>query len=222
VSPVTDESRWYQDAVIYQTHVKAFFDSDADGIGDFRGLTTKLEYLQDLGVTTLWILPFYPSPLRDDGYDTADYTGVHPSYGTLRDFKAFMREARRQGLRVITELVLNHTSDQHPWFQRSRRAPEGSPERDFYVWSDTTDRYAQARIIFQDFEVSNWAYDHVAASTPINPTSTSTTRPSTRRCWTSSTTGCRRAWMACASTPSRTCTNAREPTARTCPRPTTS
>src|SRR5688500_4126199 len=131
------DALWYKDAVIYQTHVKAFYDSDADGIGDFRGLTQKLEYLQDLGVTTLWILPFYPSPLRDDGYDTADYTGVHPSYGTLRDFKGFMREARRQGLRVITELVLNHTSDQHPWFQRARRAPDGSNERDFYVWSDT-------------------------------------------------------------------------------------
>ncbi|HVL81615.1 MAG TPA: maltose alpha-D-glucosyltransferase [Actinomycetota bacterium] len=153
---------WYKDALIYQTHVRAFSDSDADGIGDFRGLTSRLGYLADLGVSAIWLLPFYPSPLRDDGYDTADYRDVHPSYGTLRDFRQFMREARRQGLRVITELVLNHTSDQHPWFQRARRAPKGSPERDFYVWSDTTDRYTEARIIFKDFESSNWSWDGVA------------------------------------------------------------
>ncbi len=157
-----EDPLWYKDAVIYQTHIRAFHDSDSDGIGDFRGLTQKLDYLQDLGVTAIWILPFYPSPLRDDGYDTADYTNIHANYGTLRDFRLFMREARRQGLRVITELVLNHTSDQHPWFQRARRAPAGSPERDFYVWSDTPERYQDARIIFQDFEVSNWTWDHEA------------------------------------------------------------
>jgi maltose alpha-D-glucosyltransferase/alpha-amylase len=154
--------RWYQDAIIYQVHVRTFCDSDGDGIGDFRGLTSKLEYLQSLGVTALWLMPFYPSPLRDDGYDIADYTNVHPSYGTLHDFKVFLRAAHRHGLRVITELVLNHTSDQHPWFQRARRAAPGSAERNFYVWSDTPDRYRDARIIFKDFETSNWAWDPVA------------------------------------------------------------
>jgi maltose alpha-D-glucosyltransferase/alpha-amylase len=153
---------WYKDGVIYQTHVRAFHDSNADGIGDFAGLTQKLDYLQDLGVTTLWLLPFYPSPLRDDGYDIANYTAIHPSYGTLADFRHFMREAHDRGLRVITELVINHTSDQHGWFQKSRRAKPGSPWRDFYVWSDTPDRYKDARIIFKDFETSNWAWDPVA------------------------------------------------------------
>ncbi len=153
---------WYKDAIVYELHVRAFSDSDADGIGDFRGLTDKLDYLRDLGVTALWLLPFYPSPLRDDGYDIADNTGIHPSYGTMRSFQTFLREAHRRGLRVITELVLNHTSDQHPWFQRARRAPPGSRARDFYVWSDTPDRYRDARIIFKDFESSNWAFDPVA------------------------------------------------------------
>jgi maltose alpha-D-glucosyltransferase/alpha-amylase len=153
---------WYKDAVIYQLHVRSFFDSDDDGIGDFRGLTQKLDYLQDLGVTALWLLPFYPSPLRDDGYDIADYTDVHPSYGTMRDFKHFVREAHARGLRVITELVINHTSDQHPWFQRARRAKAGSSERDFYVWSDTPEKYPDARIIFKDFESSNWSWDPLA------------------------------------------------------------
>src|SRR5438477_513327 len=153
---------WYKDAVIYELHVRAFYDSDADGIGDFRGLTSKIEYLRDLGVSALWLLPFYPSPLRDDGYDIADYTQIHPSYGSLRDFRGFLREARRQGLRVITELVMNHTSDQHPWFQRARRAPFGDPHRDYYVWSDTTDYYKDARVIFKDFEASNWTWDPVA------------------------------------------------------------
>ena len=125
--------------------MRAFADRNGDGIGDFRGLTQKLDYLQDLGVTALWLLPFYPSPLRDDGYDIADYRAIHPAYGTLRDFKAFLREAHDRGLRVITELVLNHTSDQHAWFQRARRAPAGSPERDFYVWSDTPEQYPEAR-----------------------------------------------------------------------------
>jgi len=156
------DRRWYQDAVIYQLHVRAFADSNGDGIGDFRGLTQRLDYLQDFGVTTLWLLPFYPSPLRDDGYDIADYTDVHPSYGTLRDFRAFLREAHQRDLRVVTELVLNHTSDQHPWFQRARQASPGNGYRDWYVWSDTPDRYRGARIIFKDFEQSNWAWDPVA------------------------------------------------------------
>ena len=153
---------WFKDAVIYQAHVKAFADSDGDGIGDFRGLIGKLDYLANLGITAIWILPFYPSPLKDDGYDIADYFGVNPSYGTLDDFRDFLREAHARGLRVITELVLNHTSDQSAWFQASRRAAPGSPERDLYVWSDTPSRYADARIIFQDFEASNWSWDPVA------------------------------------------------------------
>jgi maltose alpha-D-glucosyltransferase/alpha-amylase len=153
---------WYKDGIIYQTHVKAFFDTNGDGVGDFQGLTRKLDYLQDLGVNILWLLPFYPSPLRDDGYDIANYTAVHPAYGTLTDFKAFLREAHRRGLRVVTELVINHTSDQHAWFQKSRRARAGSPWRDFYVWSDTPDKYSDARIIFKDYETSNWAWDPVA------------------------------------------------------------
>jgi maltose alpha-D-glucosyltransferase/alpha-amylase len=156
------DPQWYKDAVIYQLHVRSYFDSDNDGIGDFAGLTKKLDYLQDLGVTALWLLPFYPSPLRDDGYDIASYTAVHPAYGHLRDFKAFVRAAHARGLRVITELVLNHTSDQHPWFQRARKAKPGSPARDFYVWSDTPEKYSDARIIFKDFEVSNWAWDPLA------------------------------------------------------------
>jgi maltose alpha-D-glucosyltransferase/alpha-amylase len=153
---------WYKDAIIYQVHVKAFSDSIGDGIGDFRGITQKLDYLQDLGVNGLWLLPFYPSPLKDDGYDIADYTNVHPDYGKLRDFQEFLEEAHRRGLRVITELVINHTSDQHPWFRRARRYPPGTPERDFYVWSDTPNRYREARIIFKDFEHSNWTWDPVA------------------------------------------------------------
>ncbi|MEA2565759.1 MAG: maltose alpha-D-glucosyltransferase / alpha-amylase, partial [Actinomycetota bacterium] len=160
--PHSGDTLWYKDAVIYEVPVRAFSDSDSDGIGDFKGLTSKLDYLQDLGVTAVWLLPFYPSPLRDDGYDIADYTDIHPSYGTLRDFKTFLREARWRGLKVITELVLNHSSDQHPWFQRARRARPGSVHRDFYVWSDTPDRYRDARIIFKDFETSNWAWDPVA------------------------------------------------------------
>jgi maltose alpha-D-glucosyltransferase / alpha-amylase len=159
---LTDDPGWYRDAIIYELHVRAFADSSGDGRGDFRGLAQKLDYLEDLGVTAIWLLPFYPSPLKDDGYDIADYTDVHPSYGTLADFRYFLREAHRRGLRVITELVLNHTSDQHPWFQRARRAPAGSNWRDFYVWSDTTEKYKDARIIFKDFEASNWSWDTVA------------------------------------------------------------
>ncbi len=153
---------WYKDAVIYEVHVRAFRDSSGDGIGDFKGLTEKLDYLRDLGVTAIWVLPFYPSPLKDDGYDIADYLGVHPDYGTMRDVRQFIREAHRRGLRVITELVCNHTSDQHPWFQRARRAKPGSVWRDFYVWSDDPDKYREARIIFKDFETSNWTWDPVA------------------------------------------------------------
>lgn len=153
---------WYKDAIIYQIHVRAYQDSIADGVGDFRGLKQRLDYLQDLGVTTLWILPFYPSPLKDDGYDIADYITVNPQYGSLKDFREFLDAAHDRGLRVITELVVNHTSDQHPWFQRARRSPPGSPERDFYVWSDTPDKYKDARIIFKDFERSNWSWDPVA------------------------------------------------------------
>ncbi|MGY6501873.1 MAG: maltose alpha-D-glucosyltransferase [Acidimicrobiales bacterium] len=159
---LVDDPEWYRDAVIYELHVRSFADSDNDGIGDFAGLTSKLDYLSDLGVTALWILPFYPSPLRDDGYDIADYTGVNPSYGTMRDFRRFLKAAHERGLRVITELVMNHTSDQHEWFQRARTSPKGSKWRDFYVWEDTAERWPEARIIFQDFEASNWTWDPVA------------------------------------------------------------
>ncbi|MFC1893049.1 maltose alpha-D-glucosyltransferase [Chloroflexota bacterium] len=153
---------WYEDAIIYELHVRAFCDSDGDGIGDFPGLIEKLNYLQDLGVTALWLLPFYPSPLKDDGYDISDFTSIHPNYGTIGNFREFLREANYRGLRVITELVLNHTSDEHIWFQRARRAAPGSEGRDFYVWSDTWDKYKEARIIFKDFESSNWTWDPVA------------------------------------------------------------
>jgi maltose alpha-D-glucosyltransferase/alpha-amylase len=157
-----DDPLWYKDAVIYQLHVKAFFDSNDDGIGDFRGLTAKLDYIRELGVNAIWLLPFYPSPLKDDGYDVADYHNVHPMYGTRADFRHFLREAHRAGLKVITELVVNHTSDQHPWFQAARRAPRGSSKRDFYVWSDDPSKYSQTRIIFTDTETSNWAWDELA------------------------------------------------------------
>ncbi len=157
-----EDPLWYKDAIIYELHVRAFHDSGTDGMGDFRGLTEKLDYLQDLGITAIWVLPFSPSPWRDDGYDVSDYTDVHSAYGTLKDFQAFLKEAHRRGLRVITEVVVNHTSDQHSWFQRSRRAPAGSKWRDFYVWSDTPEKYKEARIIFKDFETSNWTWDPVA------------------------------------------------------------
>jgi len=157
-----DNPLWYKDAIIYELHVRAFSDGDGDGIGDFRGLTQKLDYLQDLGITALWLLPFYPSPLRDDGYDISDYTDIHPDYGTLRDFKTFLKEAHRRGLRIITELVINHTSDQHPWFQRARGAKPGTSARDYYVWSQTPEKYPEARIIFKDYEPSNWAWDSTA------------------------------------------------------------
>ena len=153
---------WYKDAIIYQAHVKSFFDNNGDGIGDFRGLTQKLDYLQSLGITCVWILPFFPSPLRDDGYDIADYLNIHPSYGTLDDFKAFVDAAHARHIKVLIELVVNHTSDQHPWFQRARRAPKGSPEREFYVWSDSDQKFPETRIIFLDTEKSNWTFDAVA------------------------------------------------------------
>src|SRR6202521_5210794 len=159
---IVDDPLWYKDAVIYQLNVKSFFDSNDDGIGDFPGLTSKLEYIRDLGVNTIWLMPFYPSPLKDDGYDIADYTDIHPQFGTLADFRAMLVEAHRLGLKVVTELIINHTSDQHPWFQAARRAPAGSPERDFYVWSDTDQKYLGTRIIFLDTETSNWTWDPVA------------------------------------------------------------
>jgi maltose alpha-D-glucosyltransferase / alpha-amylase len=158
----SDDPLWYKDAVVYQVNVKSFFDSNDDGIGDFKGLTSKLDYIKSLGVNTIWLMPFYPSPLKDDGYDIADYQDVHPQFGTLDDFCVMLREAHRLGLRVVTELIINHTSDQHPWFKAARRAPPGSPERDFYVWSDTDQKYLGARIIFTDTETSNWTWDPVA------------------------------------------------------------
>ncbi|HEX6350368.1 MAG TPA: maltose alpha-D-glucosyltransferase [Candidatus Dormibacteraeota bacterium] len=153
---------WYKDAVLYEVHVRAFMDANGDGVGDFDGLISKLDYIADLGVTAIWLLPFYPSPGRDDGYDIADYDTVNPAYGTIGDVRRLVRESHKRGLRVITELVCNHTSDQHPWFQRARRARKGTVTRDFYVWSDTTDRSRDARIIFKDFERSNWTWDEVA------------------------------------------------------------
>ncbi len=159
--PGPDDPLWYKDAIVYELHVKAFYDSDGDGIGDFRGLVEKLDYIQDLGVTAIWLLPIYPSPLKDDGYDISDYLAIQPTYGTLQDFEEFVEAAHRRGLRVITELVMNHTSDQHPWFQAARADP-ASPYRDYYVWSDTDQRYSSARIIFTDTERSNWSWDPVA------------------------------------------------------------
>jgi len=157
-----DDPLWYRRAIIYELHVRSFYDSNGDGVGDFPGLIEKLDYIQELGATALWLLPFYRSPLKDDGYDISDYRDVHPACGTLRDFKAFLRAAHRRGMRVITELVLNHTSDRHPWFERARRSPAGSRWRDFYVWSDRTDKYREARIIFPADEPSNWTWDPVA------------------------------------------------------------
>ncbi len=156
------DNLWYKDAVIYELHIKAFRDSNCDGVGDFEGLLEKLDYLQDLGITAIWLLPFYPSPLRDDGYDIADYYTINPTYGNVEQFQRLLQEAHKRGLKVITELVINHTSDQHPWFQRARTAPKGSPERDYYVWTDNPHQFRDARIIFQDYETSNWTWDPVA------------------------------------------------------------
>ena len=218
---------WYKDAIIYEVHVRAFYDSVTDGIGDFGGLTQKLDYLEDLGVTAVWLLPFCPSPLRDDGYDISNYTDVHPAYGTLRDFQRFLREAHRRGLRVITELVLNHTSDQHVWFQRSRRAAPGSRWRNFYVWSDTPEKYRDARIIFKDFESSNWTWDPVAKAyywhrfyshqPDLNWDNPEVKRGACSPPWTSGSTW---AWTAFAWMPCPTSSSAKAPTARTCPKPT--
>jgi maltose alpha-D-glucosyltransferase/alpha-amylase len=150
---------WYKDAVIYELHIKAFRDSNGDGIGDFEGLLQKLDYLQNLGITAIWLLPFYPSPLKDDGYDIADYYSINPAYGDIEQFKELIKEAHRRNLKIITELVINHTSDQHPWFQAARKAPQGSTERNYYVWADDPKQYKDARIIFQDYEISNWTWD---------------------------------------------------------------
>jgi maltose alpha-D-glucosyltransferase/alpha-amylase len=158
-----EDNLWYKDAVIYQLHVRTFCDSNGDGIGDFVGLTQRLDYLQELGTNTIWLLPFYPSPLRDDGYDIADYTTVHPSYGTLDDFKVFLTAAHNRGLRVVIEMVMNHTSDQHPWFQEARSSRD-NPKRDWYVWSDTDTKYQGVRIIFIDTELSNWTWDPLSKS----------------------------------------------------------
>ncbi|HSP33413.1 MAG TPA: maltose alpha-D-glucosyltransferase, partial [Thermoanaerobaculia bacterium] len=156
------DSLWYKDAVIYQVHIKSYRDSNGDGFGDFKGLIEKLDYIETLGANCIWLLPFYPSPLRDDGYDIASYESIHPTYGTVEDFQSFMEAAHARNIRVITELVINHTSDQHPWFTRARHAPTGSPERNWYVWSDDPNRYAGARVIFTDTEQSNWTWDPVA------------------------------------------------------------
>ena len=160
----TREELWYKDAIIYELHVKAFMDSNGDGIGDMQGLLQKLDYLEDLGVTTIWLLPFYPSPLRDDGYDISDYFNIKESYGDIKTFKKLVTEAHKRGLQVITELVINHTSDQHPWFQRARGAKPGSAYRDYYVWSDDPTKFDEVRIIFTDTEPSNWTWDPVAKS----------------------------------------------------------
>jgi maltose alpha-D-glucosyltransferase/alpha-amylase len=161
--PVKEDLLWYKDAIIYQVHVRTFYDSNGDGIGDFQGLEQKLDYLQELGISAIWLMPFFPSPLRDDGYDIADYYSVHSSYGTLDDFQKFLKAAHDRGIRVIIEMVLNHTSDQHPWFQESRSSQD-NPRRDWYVWSDTDTRYKGARIIFLDTEMSNWAWDPISKS----------------------------------------------------------
>jgi maltose alpha-D-glucosyltransferase / alpha-amylase len=162
--PAADDGLWFKDAIVYQLHVKAFADNNGDGIGDFAGLTEKLDYLRDLGVTTLWLLPFYPSPGRDDGYDISDYGDINPSFGTMKDFRRFMQEAKRRDLRVITELVVNHTSDQHDWFKRAKRSPKSSSARNWYVWSDTDQKYQGTRIIFTDTEKSNWTWDAEAGA----------------------------------------------------------
>ena len=159
--PLTQDPLWYKDAVIYQVHVRTFYDANGDGIGDFQGLGSRLDYLQDLGVNAIWLMPFFPSPLRDDGYDIGDYRSVHPTYGTLDDFKGFLAGAHERGIRVIIEMVLNHTSDQHPWFQESRSSRE-NPKRNWYVWSETDSRYKGTRIIFLDTEMSNWAWDPIS------------------------------------------------------------
>ncbi len=223
------EADWYKDAIIYEVPVRAFCDCDGDGRGDLRGLTSRLDYLQQLGVTALWLLPFYPSPLRDDGYDIADYTAIHPDLGTLADFRNFVEEAHRRGLRVITELVLNHTSDQHAWFQRSRRAPRGSYWRNFYVWSDDAgpvprrpDHLQGLRALQLDLGSRRRGSTSGTASTPTSRTSTSSTRRCAGGCCARSTSGSASAWTGCASTPCPTSTSRTAPTARTSRRRTAS
>jgi maltose alpha-D-glucosyltransferase / alpha-amylase len=164
MATLVETADWYKEAIIYELHLKAFFDANNDGIGDLPGLIAKLDYLQDLGITAIWLLPFFPSPLRDDGYDISDYRNIHQSYGKLRDFRQLVREAHDRGMRVIIELVINHTSDQHPWFKRARTAKPGSAMRDFYVWSDNDEKYKGTRIIFTDTEKSNWTWDPVASA----------------------------------------------------------
>jgi maltose alpha-D-glucosyltransferase/alpha-amylase len=197
---------WYKDAIIYELHVKAFMDGNNDGIGDFQGLLSKLDYVQDLGVTCLWLLPFFPSPLRDDGYDISDYLSVHPNYGTMEDFREFLTQAHARGIQVMIELVINHTSDQHPWFQRARHAPKGSPERDFYVWSDTDQKYQEARIIFTDTEKSNWTWDPDAQQTILSSSKKWSRSCATGSIWES---------MGCASMPFLTWWSGKERTAKT-------
>jgi maltose alpha-D-glucosyltransferase/alpha-amylase len=220
-SVLDDDLHWYKDAVIYELHIKAFCDGDADGIGDFQGLLQKLDYLQDLGVTAIWLLPFYPSPLKDDGYDIADYYNINPSYGDIPQFRHFLKEAHHRNLKVITELVLNHTSDAHAWFQRARKAPKGSKERNYYVWSDDPTQFKDVRIIFQDFEKSNWTWRSNITGTVsfiISPISTMAIRRYRRKSSGSSTSGVRWVWMGSGWTLYLICLNGRAPMARTCPR----
>ncbi|OGF24617.1 MAG: maltose alpha-D-glucosyltransferase [Candidatus Eisenbacteria bacterium RBG_19FT_COMBO_70_11] len=160
---MANDPLWYKDAILYELHVKAYSDGNGDGMGDFGGLLARLDHIQQLGVDCIWLLPMYPSPFRDDGYDISDYCNIHPDYGSLDDFRAFLEAAHARGLKVVTELIINHTSDQHPWFQEARRSPDG-PKRDWYVWSDTDDKYRGVRIIFLDTELSNWAWDPVSKS----------------------------------------------------------
>lgn len=153
---------WYKDSIIYALHIRSYYDSTGNGIGDIPGLIQKLDYLEDLGVTAISLLPFYESPLKDDGYDVSDFTSVHPDYGTVEDFQKLLEEAHKRGLQVIIDLIMNHTSTEHEWFQRARKAKPGSPERDFYIWSDTQEKFEEAEIIFSDYETSNWEWDNVA------------------------------------------------------------
>ena len=184
---MSSDPLWFKDAVFYEAPVKSFFDSDNNGIGDFRGMAEKLDYIRQLGVDCIWLLPMYPSPYKDDGYDISDFMSIHHDYGTVADFKALLDAAHERGLKVIADLVVNHTSDQHAWFQEGRKDPD-SPYRDYYVWSDDPTRYADARIIFIDTEVSNWTMTRKPVSTSgiassaTSPISTTTTRPSRRRC----------------------------------------
>ena len=219
---------WFKDAIIYELHVKAFADSNADGIGDFPGLMQKLDYLQDLGVTCIWLLPFFPSPLRDDGYDISDYVNVNPSYGTMEDFKGFLAAAHERELQVMIELVINHTSDQHPWFKAARNAPAGSPERDYYVWSDTDQKYKGARIIFTDTEKSNWTWDPVAKAYfwhrffSHQPDLNFDNPACWKKCSMLCGSGWIWAWMVCGWTRSLICWSAMERAARICLRRTSS